>query len=176
MIKLKDLLLENQSPDIFIPRKMEDRVERMISVYIRNGNKGNLSLKQMKLTKLPSILKNITVDGHFDCYNNLLTSLENAPKSVSGDFICCNNKLMTSLAGAPKYVGGDFWCSYCMLTTLEGAPEFVDKSFMCYNNKLTSLVGAPKTVVGNFYCSYNPGKFTEKQVRAVCDVKGVVFV
>jgi hypothetical protein len=176
MIKLKDILLENEVPDIFVPRRMEDRVERMISVYIRNGNKGNLILRRMHLTKLPSILKNITVDGHFDCSHNNLTSLENASKSVSGDFICNNNKLMTSLAGAPKYVGGDFWCSYCMLTTLEGAPEFVDKSFMCYNNKLTSLVGAPKTVVGNFYCSYNPGKFTEKQVRAVCNVKGIVVV
>jgi len=30
MIKLKDLLLEGTAPDIFIPRRMEDRLERMI--------------------------------------------------------------------------------------------------------------------------------------------------
>ena len=29
---------------------------------------------------------------------------------------------------------------------------------------------------GNFYCSDNPIKFTEEQVRSVCDVKGSIFV
>ena len=74
--------------------------------------------------------------------------------SVSGHFDCTGNKL-TSLTGAPTSVGGNFNCSY---------------------NKLTSLVGAPKTVDGDFYCYDNPVKFTEAQVRAVCDVKGDVYV
>ena len=176
MIKLKNILLENQSPDIFIPRRMEDRVERMISVYIRNGNKGNLSLKQMKLTKLPSILKNITVDGHFDCYNNLLTSLEKgAPNSVGGDFYCNYNKL-TSLTGAPETVGGVFLCNNNLLTSLEGAPISVGRDFYCSYNKLISLEGAPKYVGGDFMCHHNPVKFTEDQVRAVSEVKGKIFV
>jgi len=88
---------------------MEDRVERLISLYVRNGNKGNLSLRELNLTKLPEILKNITVDGHFDCSHNNLTSLENSPKSVSHSFFCDNNKL-TSLVGAPKTISGDFYC------------------------------------------------------------------
>ena len=135
MIKLKDLLLEGKPPSIFIPRRIEDRVERLISLYIRNGNKGDLDLdlSDLKLTKLPEILKDITVDGNFFCFNNNLTSLINAPSSV----------------------GDDFDCSY---------------------NDLTSLAGAPKTVGGFFDCTDNPVKFTEKQVRAVCDVKGKVYV
>ena len=36
MIKLKDILLEAKAPDIFIPRRMEDRIERLIKQYIRN--------------------------------------------------------------------------------------------------------------------------------------------
>ena len=40
MIKLKDILLEAKSPSIFVPRRMEDRVERMIKNYVRNGSKG----------------------------------------------------------------------------------------------------------------------------------------
>ena len=110
MIKLKDILLESTAPDIFVPRRIEGRVERMIKTYIRNGNKGKLSLQQLNLTVLPVILKDITVDGDFFCGNNHLTTLENCPKTVSGVFGCSSNELI-SLEGAPKFVGGDFYCT-----------------------------------------------------------------
>ena len=135
MIKLKDLLTEGKSPDIFIPRRIEDRVERLIKNYIRNGSKGDLVLSKlpMRLTKLPPILKDITVNGWFDCSLNSLTSLENCPKIVNGNFYCSWNKL----------------------TTLKGAPQKVDRHFICHSNDV---------------------KFTEEQVRAVCEVKGHIFV
>jgi hypothetical protein len=133
MIKLKDLLLESTAPDIFVPRRMDDRLERMIKNYIRNGSKGDLNLHGLHLTVLPDILKDITVGGHFDCSVNKLTSLEGSPKNVLGYFVCSYNKL----------------------TSLEGAPSSVGEDFICYNN---------------------PVKFTREQVRAVCDVKGDVYV
>ena len=155
MIKLKDLLLESTAPDIFVPRRMEDRVERMISLYIRNGSKGNLVLRLMNLTELPAILKDITVGGNFYCSFNKLTSLINAP----------------------KYVDGTFYCHYNNLTSLKGLKETViNENFYCTDNKLTSLEGAPKTVNGHFFCYQNPVKFTKKQVRSVSDVKGMVGV
>ena len=135
MIKLKDILLEGKPPSIFIPRRIEDRVERLIKNYIRNGSKGDLVLSElpMRLTKLPPILKDITVNGWFNCSLNNLTSLENCPKIVIGNF----------------------YCSYNNLTSLEGAPQKVDRHFICHSNDV---------------------KFTEEQVRAVCDVKGTVYV
>ena len=135
MIKLKDLLLEAKAPSIFVPRRIEDRVERLIKNYIRNGSKGDLVLSElpMRLTKLPPILKDITVNGWFNCSLNNLTSLENCPKIVIGNF----------------------YCSYNNLTSLEGAPQKVDRHFICHSNDV---------------------KFTEEQVRAVCDVKGTVYV
>ena len=133
MIKLKDILLENDAPNIFIPRRMENRVERLIKTYIRNGNKGNLNLQDLNLTVLPEMLKDITVDGDFYCGNNNLTSLENCPKTVSGVFGCSSN-FLKSLEGAPKFVGEDFMCRF------------------------------------------NSVKFTEAQVRAVCDVRGSIFL
>ena len=133
MIKLKEILLENTAPNIFIPRRMENRVERLIKTYIRNGNKGNLNLQDLNLTVLPEMLKDITVDGDFYCGNNNLTSLENCPKTVSGVFGCSSN----------------------FLKSLEGAPKFVGENFMC---------------------RFNSVKFTEAQVRAVCDVKGYIFL
>ena len=154
MIKLKQILLEGKPSTIFIPRRVEDRTERLISLYIRNGNKGDLDLSGLKLTELPEMFKDITVGGNFYCSHNKLTSLINAPNIVAGNFGCSYNDL-TSLVGAPKTVGGDFYCGF---------------------NNLTSLEGAPKKVGLNFACSNNPVRFTEKQVRAVCYVRGVVFV
>ena len=52
----------------------------------------------------------------------------------------------------------------------------VSGNFGCNYNNLTSLEGAPKTVGGDFYCGFNTVKFTEAQVRAICDVKGDVYV
>ena len=154
MIKLKQLLLESTAPDIFIPRRMEDRVERMIKDYVRNGIKGNLDLSNMKLTVLPEILKNATVDGNFWCGHNKLTSLKNAPSIVVGNFFCNNNKL-TTLEGSPSSVGRNFDCSYNDLTSLEFAPTNVGRDFDCIENQV---------------------KFTKEQVRAVCDVKGDIYV
>ena len=52
----------------------------------------------------------------------------------------------------------------------------VGLDFFCSINKLTSLVGAPTSVGLDFECYDNVVKFTEKQVRAVCDVKGNIYV
>ena len=175
MIKLKQLLLESTAPDIFIPRRMEDRVERMIKDYVRNGIKGNLDLSNMKLTVLPEILKNATVDGNFWCGHNKLTSLKNAPSIVVGNFFCNNNKL-TTLAGSPSSVGRNFDCSYNDLTSLEFAPTNVGGNFWCGVNDLTSLEFAPTNVGRDFDCIENQVKFTKEQVRAVCDVKGDIYV
>ena len=154
MIKLKDILIESTAPDIFIPRRMEDRVERLINLYIRNGSKGNLNLSMKNLMVLPESLKNIKVKGDFSCEMNKLLSLKNSPKYVADDFLCNDNDLVT-LNGAPEYVGGDFVCSWNYLTTLEGAP---------------------KTVQGDFWCGYNEVDFTEEQIRAVCNVNGTVHL
>jgi len=110
MIKLKDILLESTAPDIFIPRRVGDRLERYIKQYIRNGSKGNLDLSGMNLDELPAILSNVTtVGGYFACSYNKLKSLSGAPQHVGGHFYCNNNKL-TSLSGAPQRVGGYFYC------------------------------------------------------------------
>jgi len=158
MIKLKDILLENNPPNLLIPRRIEGRVEKyvqsVIQKYIKDGSKGGLNLSGLKLTKLPSNLKNVSVDRHFDCSSNNLTSLTGAPNSVGGYFDCSLNNL-TSLANAPRSVGGNFYCSF---------------------NKLTSLVGAPRSVGKDFWCMGNAIKFTIEQVRAVCDVKGEIRV
>ena len=196
MIKLKDILFESTTPDIFIPRRMEDRLERLIKGYIRRGSKGDLNLSELGLTELPEILNDISVDGDFMCGYNKLTSLKNSPKHVNGSFYCYGNKLtslkgapktvgynfycygnkLTSLKGAPKTVGYNFNCHSNNLTSLEGAPEYVGGNFYCNGNKLESLEGAPKIVDGDFNCINNPYIFSKRLVRAVSKVKGKIIV
>jgi hypothetical protein len=129
--------------------------------YVKNG-KFNFPVK----------IKEVT--GDFDCSGINLTSLEGCPEKV-GNFSCSDNYL-TSLEGCPEEVNGYFDCFNNKLTTLEGMPKEIKGNVECYQNKLKSLKGIPKKVGGYFDCSENPVKFTEGDVRAVCDVKGKVFV
>jgi len=116
---------------------------------------GDVDLSNLYLKELPSILTNVSVTGNFSCSDNNLKSLDGAPSSVGLNFDCSSNPKLTSLTGAPSSVG---------------------RNFDCTNNNLTSLNGAPSSVGGNFYCGRNAANFTIEQVRAVCDVKGTIFV
>lgn len=113
------------------------------------------------------------VKGDFKWFGTLI-NLKNSSEEVGGDFFCGHNNL-TSLEGAPKQIGGDFFCNDNKLTSLEGAPKQIDGDFNCRDNNLTSLEGAPKQV-DNFFCQNNDKQFTEDEVRAVCDVKGFIYV
>jgi hypothetical protein len=145
---------------------------------LKNGvYKGDLGIfpsmvKGGKL-QLPVELKEIT--GNFHCSNIKLTSLKGVPQKVGESFFCSHNKL-TSLEGAPQNVGEGFYCHDNNLTSLKGIPQTIGRNFNCSENNLTSLKGAPQTVGGHFFCSDNPGKFTEEDVKAVCDVKGKIVV
>ena len=155
---------------------------------------GNIDLSSMMLEKFPVKFNKISEDfwcnvnnlttlegapssvgGTFWCHDNKLTDLEGAPRSIGEDFWCYRNKL-TSLEGAPNSVGGDFTCTHTKLTSLEGAPTSVGGTFSCSRNNLTDLEGAPKSVGGKFYCDHNKKKFTEEEVRAVCNVEGDIHV
>ena len=196
MIKLKDILLENEATHPFIPHKIEGRLDKLIQAYRNNGSKGDLNLNGMNLTKFPDVLKYVDVGGGFSCANNQLTSLEGTPTSVRGSFYCGNNQLrslkgapkivsgifscndnqLRSLVGAPTSVGGSFDCRKNKLTSLKGAPISVGQDFRCERNHLTSLEGAPISVDRDFYCANNAVQFTEEQIRSVCDIKGRIFV
>ena len=97
MIKLKDILLESNPPNLLIPRRIEGRVEKYVQAtiqkYIKDGSKGDLNLRKLKLTKLPNNLKNVSVGESFICISNNLTSLAGAPSSVGGNFNCRNNAI-----------------------------------------------------------------------------------
>ena len=104
------------------------------------------------ITKLPIKFNKVT--GDFNCYSNVLTTLEGGPKYVGGNFDCSKNKL-TDLKGSPLEVGESLTCYQNKLTSLEGSPKEVGRDFNCQENKLTTLKGSPKWVGGSFYCNDN---------------------
>ena len=135
---------------------------------------GNVNLELKDLTELPDHIQFGVVRGNFVCTDNNLASLRGVPRVVGQGFYCDINKL-TSLEGAPEKVGEKFDCNYNQLSSLEGGPKEVGESFYCTRNKLTSLIGAPKKVGGDFYCSNNKVRFTEDDVRRVCNVRKEVY-
>jgi hypothetical protein len=161
MIKLKDILLESTAPNIFIPRRINDRVDRYIKQYIRDGGKGKLRISYMNLTKLPDILKNMKIDGDFSCEGNYIESLENFPKSVGGAINLAWNTLKSleglniEVVNAGEYPGESFDCKGNYLTDLKGGPKVVKGNYNCGENDLVSLEGSPEKIEGNFYCGHN---------------------
>ena len=136
---------------------------------------GDVDLSYSSLTCFPSFIKFNEVNGYFDCTSNKLTSLEGCPIKVGSSFYCSDNQL-TSLEGCPIKVSDSFSCSVNKLTSLEGCPLTVGGDFSCSRNQLTSLESCPTIVGGAFYCYGNKKKFSEKDVRSLCTVKGKIRV
>ena len=106
------ILLENQNPNNIDIELLKSCIDGIPGTYTINNDgsidvDGIVDLSQMNLTKIPFKFRNVS--GSFYCYNNQLTSLEDAPKTVGGSFYCDHNQL-TSLDGAPNRVGGNFLC------------------------------------------------------------------
>ena len=63
------------------------------------------------------------------------------------------------------------------LTSLKNCPDYVTRLFACdFCQKLDSLEGCPKEVRANFWCGSCKRKFTEKEVRSLCKVKGFIYI
>jgi hypothetical protein len=103
-------------------------------------------------TKIP--IKFNVINGRFHMECNHLTTLENAPSKVIGDFVIMDNKL-SSLEGCPGYVEGDFNCQVNRLTSLKGGPGYVGGSYICGHNYLTSLEYLPSGLKGEMYFEEN---------------------
>lgn len=129
--------------------------------FICARNKNLISLEGM-----PNML-----NGDFRCFHNpLLVDLEGMSKIVNGNFYCNDNKQLKSLIGAPKIVKTFSCINNESLRTLEGGPEIVKGDLVLKNIQLENLNGFPKVVKGNVLFYSGGDKFTEKDIRDVCDV------
>ena len=135
---------------------------------------GHIDLESLYMTELPSFLRNVEVDGEFNCAYNRLKTLKNSPRYAT-HFYCMANEL-TSLEGGPTKVADWYDCRWNKLTNLKGAPRIVDGTFICSVNMLDTLEGLPEIIKGSLHIANNSRQFTEKEIRAVCEVIGRVYV
>ena len=149
--EIKELVFNGANLVISIWNKIEFDDMNNVLKFLPEGYviDGSVMLNNKNLTKLPDFSK-VKVKEVFDCSDNKLVTLKNAPMEVGGIFRCSRNNLV-SLEGAPEVVLGDFICTYNELTTLEGGPKKVLGSYWCMLNKLSNLKGSPKEVGGDFW-------------------------
>jgi hypothetical protein len=187
LYRIKGGLYPDKKETIYISKDGTIDIEAFMRRFIRKGEwklnengevdvKGDFSIYGGTFTEIPVKFGKVT--GYFDCGENNLTSLKNAPSFVGGSFNCSYNKKLTDLKFAPISIGGGFSAFSCGLTSLKGFPKIVKGgtisisynqltsfgdylpkkikgSFFCDNNKLTSLVGSPRLGVTWFQCDNN---------------------
>jgi hypothetical protein len=94
------------------------------------------------------------VNGNVHVTRQALTTLENMPEIVTGDFNCSHNNLQ-NLNGLPKEIGGNLNISFNKIKVLKNIQSDIKGNFICSNNQIESLNGSPTYVRGNFDCSSN---------------------
>lgn len=96
---------------------------------------GDVYLSRKDLDSIPYKFKNIT-DSFYIAGNPKLTTLENTPREVIGDFACGGTSII-DLKGGPSYVGGDYHLNDCKnLVSLFGCPDIINHELDiqgCYN-------------------------------------------
>ena len=179
--------IENLSVESLIEDFIKENYNTTAKIQIKKkGNKyivstnGTVVVKNKNITELTNgLFEWGEVEGHFYCNNcKSLKDLIGAPKEVGANFDCSDCTSLKDLKGAPEKVEWNFYCYGCTsLQSLKGAPEKVDGDFDCQRcTSLKDLKGAPEKVGRGFSCSKCGKKFTEEDVRAVCDVEDEIYV
>ena len=169
---IKDFIRDNYNTTA------EIQIKKKADKYIVSTN-GDVIVTNKNITALTNGLFEWGEVKGFYCANcTSLKSLNGTPKKVGEYFNCSNCASLESLEGAPEKVGRSFYCLGCTsLKSLEGAPKEVGSFFDCSKcTSLKSLEGAPKKVDSFFDCERCGKKFTEEDVRNVCDVKDRITV
>ncbi len=93
---------------------------------------------------------------------------------IKGNFVISDDRI-SSLENSPYEVSGDFDCSWCAITSLEHAPVFVGGMFGCDNNQLTSLDHFPKYVGGSIYIHMNVFEENENFYRVLKSLLSIQY-
>jgi hypothetical protein len=176
----KQVKEENEgSVKILVPRRSPEEREKNFLVatnkkvqeYIKNGNKGDLDLRDTPITSLPDDLTH--VGGNLDLYGTKITSLPN--NLTVGDSLNLND---TPIASLPDnlIVGNNLWLIDTPITSL---PEnlTVGSSLYLRNTKITSLPD-DLTVEGDLFLQRTPisKQYTGEQIKQmVPGIKGDIY-
>ena len=110
-INIKLLSQEVIEGDLILDESFMDIDAKFVKLKKVNGL---IWLQGNKWTEIPEWLKDVEIEGYFNCLNNQLKTLKNCPQQI----------------------GEDLFFSYNRLVSLEGCPEIIKKDFYCFNNAI----------------------------------------
>lgn len=159
-----------------IDKQIKKEIRKFIHENFRGVSSCKISSKPNKDGKYE-----VSSTGTIEIANRDIKALTNGLfvwKKVDGSFTCNSCEKLKSLEGAPRIVGKDFVCQFdTSLTSFEGAPNEIGRTFNAmFCSSLISLKGSPSIVGNSYACSHSGKKFTESDIRKVCNVAGQIYV
>ena len=157
-VKDNNYIINNDgSIDIFNNLNLLGNGVEKFPKYINfNYIKGNCTICYFKVDSITGILKNI--GGYLNFMNTNLKRIDFLPE------------ILTELPA--NYAGGNGYAfSNNKLITLEGLPEILNCSLWINNNPFKTLRYLPKKINGYLFIDR---RFSENQIRRVCDVKKTI--
>jgi len=116
--------------------------------------------------KIDEVYGNVVIDNYNNHIQGNLTTLENFPTIIHGDFKCKWQPNLLSLKGGPKQVDGDFSCVACGLTSLDYLPEKIGRNLIVYSNKIENLSPILESkITGLIDIEYNPCEKSQEYIN-----------
>ena len=116
--------------------------------------------------KIDEVYGNVIIDNYDNHIQGNLTTLENFPTIIHGDFKCKWQPNLLSLKGGPKQVDGDFMCVACGLMSLDYLPEKIGRNLVVYSNKIENLSPILESkITGLIDIEYNPCEKSQEYIN-----------
>ena len=116
--------------------------------------------------KIDEVYGNVVIDNYDNHIQGNLTTLENFPTIIHGDFKCKWQPNLLSLKGGPKQVDGDFMCVACGSTSLDYLPEKIGRNLDVYSNKIENLSPRLESkITGLIDIEYNPCEKSQEYIN-----------
>ena len=116
--------------------------------------------------KIDEVYGNVVIDNYDNHIQGNLTTLENFPTIIHGDFKCKWQPNLLSLKGGPKQVDGDFICVASGLTSLDYLPEKIGQNLVVYSNKIENLSSILESkITGLIDIEYNPCEKSQEYIN-----------
>ena len=116
--------------------------------------------------KIDEVYGNVVIDNYDNHIQGNLTTLENFPTIIHGDFKCKWQPNLLSLKGGPKQVDGDFICVASGLTSLDYLPEKIGRNLVVYSNKIENLSPILESkITGLIDIEYNPCEKSQEYIN-----------
>ena len=116
--------------------------------------------------KIDEVYGNVVIDNYDNHIQGNLTTLENFPTIIHGDFKCKWQPNLLSLKGGPKQVDGDFMCVACGLMSLDYLPEKIGRNLVVYSNKIENLSPILESkITGLIDIEYNPCEKSQEYIN-----------